>query len=1276
VINKICHIILFFVLFAASPFSSSATHLMGGNFSYEFLGKSGSMYKYRITIDMYRDCYNSTTPFDNSISVGIYYNNISRNYYNTEYINLTSETKIDPPSGGSTCSFKPNVCIRRGIYQQDIYLPATTTGFHFYHVRCCRNNLTNLAANMGQTYYGFIPPNSYEDNSPYFTDFPTPYICAKDTVSISYAAIDPDTGDSLVYSLAYPWAGGTDLDPIPILPSNLPLPIGTVNYAPNYNVNKPFGNAGFIGINSSNGLVTVYVPMPGLFAIAVDVSSYRNGVLLTTIRRDIELIVLNCPPNEVPRRIEPYVTSLMLEEGDTLKFDMLYNDKDTMYFSFEGDIFGQPSTFPKPWATLTSISGKKDSIRNAFYWKTSCSHGRSTPYFFTVRVKDTGCPYKTRTDIYQVYVDPFKGADSIAGPREICAFTEGVEYRALGAKTKSTKNWTVEGGTIVGRKDTTIVKVNWGVHGIGRLRYFETSEYGCGPEMKVVVITIHELPHVDAGNDMVICSRDTVMLGNATADTSLVYLWTPSANLLSKDSATAFFTDRNTTGNPKTFQYFLKATDSNSCSNTDTVMVTVNTEPDSFRISGNLTPCFQGIFSYTVPTNAGSKYYWKVEGGTQITGGNTSKIDIQWTDTFYGKVSVKEINVFGCQGDTQSLNVAIVRPDATVYGPGVVCPNTVNVQYWVKNRQGSLYEWHVYNGYRSDGNGKGPLITVNWPDSGLALITVIETTKEGCVSDTAHFPVIISYHLKTSPIEGDTFVCEYSVEPYEVMNVNGSNYNWWLSGGILSSGNGKAKIQTSWGMKGMGFLKVLETSYDSVNDKMCIGDTVFQSVVINPVPVTSPVSGPENVCEYDTSLYFVHGFADSYYDWNVSDSNARIINNGDDTIYVIWNKKGSFVLTATELSKDSCYGPPMTLNVDVHPLPLTSDIFGPSVLCYPNTDSISYFVNGYSNSTFNWSINGGDILGQNGVASIGINWFTPEFGEIHLLEVSEWGCKGPLKKLNVSVDSLFPVMEYVSTLYEDEEKIGVHWDLKNDAHFKKRVNLYKLNDNEVSWDLIDSFAYFVREFVDRSVKTQSQVYTYKISVKNLCGKMIESLPHNSVLLDGRKTSDFDLYLHWNQYKNWPQGVSDYNLYRSVDGDSKYRLVESLSDTLINFEAGLAGINQCYRIAAVRNDNHNILSWSNEKCFTFDPVIYVPNAFSPNGDGLNDTFNVLVSNVRTFSLQIFNRWGQQIYQTDNPLMGWDGKFNNTSCPIGAYVFIIKYQGNSILKSISGTVTLIR
>jgi gliding motility-associated-like protein len=88
------------------------------------------------------------------------------------------------------------------------------------------------------------------------------------------------------------------------------------------------------------------------------------------------------------------------------------------------------------------------------------------------------------------------------------------------------------------------------------------------------------------------------------------------------------------------------------------------------------------------------------------------------------------------------------------------------------------------------------------------------------------------------------------------------------------------------------------------------------------------------------------------------------------------------------------------------------------------------------------------------------------------------------------------------------------------------------------------------------------------------------------------------------------------------------------------------------------------------------VIFVPNAFTPNGDRLNDILNAKVYfRIDEFEFRIFNRWGQLIFSTNDVTAGWDGLMNNQKAPPGQYAWTIRYKRNDKTFTQKGTLLLI-
>ncbi|MBP5480163.1 MAG: gliding motility-associated C-terminal domain-containing protein [Paludibacteraceae bacterium] len=88
-------------------------------------------------------------------------------------------------------------------------------------------------------------------------------------------------------------------------------------------------------------------------------------------------------------------------------------------------------------------------------------------------------------------------------------------------------------------------------------------------------------------------------------------------------------------------------------------------------------------------------------------------------------------------------------------------------------------------------------------------------------------------------------------------------------------------------------------------------------------------------------------------------------------------------------------------------------------------------------------------------------------------------------------------------------------------------------------------------------------------------------------------------------------------------------------------------------------------------------LYVPNAFTPNGDNINDEFRVGYRSIESFEISIYDQWGRRVYKSDDITKGWDGTFRGDKASIGAYYYVIKAKGTDGEKYLKkGTISLIR
>lgn len=89
-------------------------------------------------------------------------------------------------------------------------------------------------------------------------------------------------------------------------------------------------------------------------------------------------------------------------------------------------------------------------------------------------------------------------------------------------------------------------------------------------------------------------------------------------------------------------------------------------------------------------------------------------------------------------------------------------------------------------------------------------------------------------------------------------------------------------------------------------------------------------------------------------------------------------------------------------------------------------------------------------------------------------------------------------------------------------------------------------------------------------------------------------------------------------------------------------------------------------------------VYIPNSFTPNRDLQNDTFSVFLDNFspKKYNLSIYNRWGGEVFNSNNYLQSWDGKFKDKDCPNGVYMYVLNLLHCNKIRNYKGNITLLR
>ena len=544
-----------FLLIAVILFLSKAVlaeHITGGEMYYTFLGINATTgrYEYHITLKLYRDCNSPGAPLDDAAPIAIF-NKATNTMFSNQIIDRTRVETLLLGTPGPCIDNPPTVCYQVGYYEFDVSLPATTAGYIVSYQRCCRiNGISNLIASgsIGATYTADIPgtaflANAPQNNSAKFVGVDTVIVCGGYPFVYSFAAVDPDPQDELFYSFCSAYSGGGPSqgngsnNSTPNPPAAPPY--SSVSYSPPYNSDSPLGLN--VTIDPNTGLITGTSPPQGIYVVTVCVTEVRNGVVIATQRKDLQIKAGGCDIAK-PQLKPEYITC------DGFSFDFTHPNNpliNSYYWEF-----GDPST------GANNIS----ALQNP-------SHVFSAAGIYTIKLvanRGQECS-DSATAIIRVFPGFFPAFNS-AG---IC-LTSPVQFNdATTANYGVVDSWEWDFGDVGNADISGIKNPSWlyADTGTKTVRLIVGSSMGCIDTIQKDIRIIDKPPITLAFRDTLICVPDALTLqASGTGNFS----WTPTVNMVNANTPTP-------TVNPTTTTTYQVQLNEQGCINTDTVQVRVVT---------------------------------------------------------------------------------------------------------------------------------------------------------------------------------------------------------------------------------------------------------------------------------------------------------------------------------------------------------------------------------------------------------------------------------------------------------------------------------------------------------------------------------------------------------------------------------------------------------------------------------------------------------------------------------------------------------------------------
>lgn len=278
-------------------------------------------------------------------------------------------------------------------------------------------------------------------------------------------------------------------------------------------------------------------------------------------------------------------------------------------------------------------------------------------------------------------------------------------------------------------------------------------------------------------------------------------------------------------------------------------------------------------------------------------------------------------------------------------------------------------------------------------------------------------------------------------------------------------------------------------------------------------------------------------------------------------------------------------------------------------------------------------------------------------------------------------------LNYVSVVDERTVEISFSADLTGEVN---DFLLSKASSPEGNYTPIQTLLNVAGPTVQTTdnIITRGELFYYKVEALNSCLKPIASSNlGNNILVHGSADGSV-VRLDWNHYVDFANGVSEYTIYRKnrFNEDEVVNTVPSGTNVFTEDIRYLGATDNSgevtYYIVAQENGTNPSgipgISRSNKTVVNVETKIWIPNAFSPNGDDQNDYFGPVMDFIpKEYKMYIFDRTGKVLFQTTDPNIMWDGTLNGSGkAREGVYVYHIEYLSyNGYRKKETGNLTLV-
>ncbi len=847
----------------------------------------------------------------------------------------------------------------------------------------------------------------------------------------------------------------------------------------------------------------------------------------------------------------------------------------------------------------------------------------------------------------------------IVGSKPIAAFTvndscvnNSIQFTATPFVSVGTINnwyWELDGTGITSTVQNPVFTYN--TPGVKNIRMAVKSAQGCESDTITRPLRIYGRPVMDFTFTDSLCLGSTYVfngLGVSPDGMPVVsWDWLIDGTIPGNNSATLSHVF--TTPGSHTIRLLGSTTGTNSClsipvEKTVFVIDKPRASIEAFHGCEDVAVTLQDS-SYTLDGLPVTQWWWDLGNGNFSTQQNPSLT--------YNTAGTKDIQLVvwnnkGCQSDTLKTTIQIfAKPEIDFTISDSCMGNTIQFDGYTSTGSGIAASWYWY----LDNAGatsllQNPVTTYSTP--GQKNIKLVAVNNNGCVSDTLFKPImiydrpIVDFNFTDSVCLGTTVNFTGTV----VTSLSAvTNWEWNFGAGTATTQNASYTFNTP----GEHTIS-LRASATGVSS--CYGAVVEKKIFIADVPkaaIKKLTACIGIATQLQDSSYTSDGLAVTQWWWDLGNGNFSTQQNPGVTytnagVYpiqlVVWNSKGCKSDTLKTFIK--------VYNIPVADFGFTDPACDQSLIGFTDASTSDTTIANWS-----WTVLGNVFSQQN--PSYNFNAGTTN--TVSLVVTSAAGCASSALPKSFTMK----VKPRAAMQFNDACKL-------DEVSFTATETTGNISIDNWQWNFGDG--------TSQVATTNTVTHTYTANGNypvNLVGISTEGCPTDTI------TRPINIYGTDAFAGNDIIAAANQPVQLIASGGLSYEWTPAtgLSATNIYNPIATNGVDRIYYLKA----------YTPEGCESYDtiqvkiykgPEIYVPTAFSPNGDGRNDVLKPITVGITAFEyFAVYNRYGQLIFKSNDPNKGWNGSVKGTEQNTGTYVWMVAgtdFRGNKITRK--GTVLLIR